>query len=180
MAVRAILPLTDPLLRQKALPIDRFDPALRRLVADLLETLHNAEGAGLAAPQIGQSLRVFVAEFEDEEFVLINPAIVQAAGRDYATEGCLSLPGYVGERIRRATRVAVAYQDVRGRVRRMVAEDWLARILQHEIDHLDGILFTDHLERPGDLRPVPPGTEADEPQEPDKAEARQRQRRKRR
>lgn len=171
MAVRAILPLTDPLLRQKAQPVERFDPALRQLVADLFETLHAAVGAGLAGPQIGQSQRIFVAEYEDEEFVLINPEIVQAAGRDYGAEGCLSLPGYVAERIRRATRVVVKYQDQRGRARRIVAEDWLARILQHEIDHLDGILFTDHLERPGDLRVVPPGKDT---AEPDEAEARRR------
>ena len=179
MAVRAILPLTDPLLRQKAQPIERFDPALRRLIDDLFETLHDAEGAGLAGPQIGVSQRIFVAEYEDEEFVVINPRIVQASGRDYATEGCLSLPGYVAERIRRATRVVVEYQDMRGRARRIVAEDWLARILQHEIDHLDGILFTDHLERPGDLRKVPEGKavaeEADE-----EVEERRRPKRRRR
>ncbi len=177
MAVRPILPLTDPLLRQKALPIERFDPALRRLVDDLFDTLHDAEGAGLAGPQIGVSQRIFVAEYEDEDFVLINPQIVQASGREYATEGCLSLPGYVAERIRRATRVVVEYQDVRGRARRIVAEDWLARILQHEIDHLEGILFTDHLERPGDLRKVPEGKVADEPEE---AEERRRPKRRRR
>lgn len=180
MALRAILPLNDPLLRRRAQPIDRFDSALRRLVGDLLETMHAADGAGLAGPQVGELRRVFVAEFEDEEFVLINPEIVQAAGREYGTEGCLSLPGYVGERIRRATRIVVTYRDLRGKVRRIVAEDWLARILQHEIDHLDGILFTDHLERPSDLRRVPQGKEAGEAGEPDEAEERGRPRRRRR
>jgi peptide deformylase len=160
VAVRTILPIDHPLLRVRTKKIHRFDPALRTLVAELFATLHAAEGAGLAAPQIGQSLRVCVAEYEGQSLALVNPEIVASEGELRDAEGCLSLPGYVGVNIRRAARVVVRYRDPRGRPLRMAAEGYFARILQHEIDHLDGVLFLDHLDHPRDLRALPSDDEA--------------------
>ncbi len=154
MAVRSILPFAHPLLRQRAKPVRRFDPALRSLVTDMFETLHAADGAGLAGPQVGQALRVFVAAYEGQRLALVNPEIIAREGEERGPEACLSLPGYVGEDIRRAARIVVKGQDVRGKGLHLTAEGWYARILQHEIDHLDGVLFTDHLDRPGALRAV--------------------------
>ena len=126
--------------------------------------MHVAHGVGLAAPQIALSIRLFVAEYEEPEgphhkVAMFNPEIVKAEGEELGTEGCLSIPGYVGENIRRAAKILVKGQDVRGRQIRVAAEGWFARILQHEIDHLDGILFIDRLDRPEDLREVRPDEE---------------------
>jgi peptide deformylase len=163
MTIRKIITTENPILRQKAKKIHRFDPSLQKLVDDMFETMHVANGVGLAAPQIAQSIRVFVAEFEDRRVVIFNPEIIKAEGEELGTEGCLSIPGYVGENIRRATKVVVKGQDVRGKNIRVTAEGWLARILQHEIDHLDGILFTDRLDRPEDLREVSEDDYEEEP-----------------
>jgi len=154
MAVRKIITTENPILRQKAKKIHRFDPSYQRLVDDMFETMHAANGVGLAAPQIAQSIRLFVAEYEDRKVVLFNPEIVKAEGEELGAEGCLSIPGYVGENIRRATKIVVKAQDVHGKPTKIVAESWFARILQHEIDHLDGILFIDRLDRPEDLHEV--------------------------
>jgi len=134
--------------------VHRFDPSLQKLVNDMFETMQVANGVGLAAPQIAQSIRVFVAAYEGQEVAVFNPEIVKAEGEERGTEGCLSIPGYVGENIRRATKILVKGQDVRGKHIRIPAEGWFARILQHEIDHLDGILFLDRLDRPEDLHEV--------------------------
>ena len=152
MSIRKIITTENPILRQKAKKIHRFDPSLQRLVDDMFETMRTANGVGLAAPQIAQSIRVFVAEYEDRKVAIFNPEIVKAEGEERGPEGCLSIPGYVGENIRRATIVLVKGQDVRGKPIRVNAEGWFARILQHEIDHLDGILFIDRLDSPEDLR----------------------------
>jgi peptide deformylase len=154
MAIRKIITTENPILRQKAKKIHRFDPSLQKLVDDMFETMHTAGGVGLAGPQIAQSIRVFVAEYEDHKIAVFNPEIVKAEGEEIGPEGCLSIPGYVGENIRRAAKVLVKGQDVRGKPIRVPAEGWFARILQHEIDHLDGILFLDRLDRPEDLREV--------------------------
>jgi peptide deformylase len=154
MAIRKIITTENPILRKKAKKVHRFDPSLQRLVDDLFETMHAANGVGLAAPQIAQSIRVFVAAYEDQRVAMFNPEIVKAEGEELGTEGCLSIPGYVGENIRRAAKVLVKGQDIRGKPIRVAAEGWFARILQHEIDHLDGILFLDRLDRPEDLREV--------------------------
>ncbi|HLZ64290.1 MAG TPA: peptide deformylase [Ktedonosporobacter sp.] len=154
MALRKIITTENPILRQKAKKVHRFDPSLQKLVDDMFETMHSANGVGLAAPQIAQSIRVFVAEYEDRKVALFNPEIIKAEGEELGSEGCLSIPGYVGENIRRATKVVVKGQDVRGKPQRVTAEGWFARILQHEIDHLDGILFLDRLDRPDDLHEV--------------------------
>src|SRR6266568_317619 len=154
MAIHKIITTENPILRKKAKKIHRFEPSLKKLVDDMFETMHEAGGVGLAAPQIAQSIRLFVAEFEDRKVALVNPEIVKAEGEVLGTEGCLSIPGYVGEYIRRAEKVVVKGQDVRGKTIKVNAEGWFARVLQHEIDHLDGILFLDRLDRSEDLREV--------------------------
>jgi len=154
MSIRKIITTENPILRQKAKKVHRFDPSLQRLVDDMFETMHYANGVGLAAPQIAQTIRVFVAEYEDHKVAIFNPEIVKAEGEERGPEGCLSIPGYVGENIRRATKVLVKGQDMHGKPIRVNAEGWFARILQHEIDHLNGILFIDRLDSPDDLREV--------------------------
>jgi peptide deformylase len=151
MAIRKIITTENPILRQKAKKVHRFDASLRKLLDDMFETLHSANGVGLAAPQIALSIRVFVAEYEDHKVAIFNPEIVKAEGEVLGTEACLSIPGYFGDNIRRAEKIVVKGQDVKGKAIRVPAEGWFARILQHEIDHLDGILFLDRLDRPEDL-----------------------------
>lgn len=157
MAIHKIITTENPILRQKAKKVHRFDPSIAKLIDDMFETMHAAHGVGLAAPQIAASLRIFVAEFEEHKIALVNPEIIKAEGEELGTEGCLSIPGYVGDNIRRATNVVVKGQDARGKAIRVRAEGWFARILQHETDHLDGILFLDRLDRPEDLREVTEG-----------------------
>ncbi len=154
MAIHKIITSENPILRQKAKKVHRFDPSISRLIDDMFETMHANHGVGLAAPQIAISIRVFVAEYEDHKVAMVNPEIIKAEGEELGTEGCLSIPGYVGDNIRRAASVVVKYQDAHGKPMRVRAEGWFARILQHEIDHLDGILFLDRLDRPEDLREV--------------------------
>ena len=154
MAIRKIITTENPILRQKAKKVHRFDPSMQKLVNDLFETMYAANGVGLAAPQVAQSIRVFVADYEGQKIALFNPEVVKAEGEERGPEGCLSIPGYVGENIRRATKVIVKGQDARGKNVRVNAEGWFARVLQHEIDHLDGILFIDRLDSMDDLREV--------------------------
>jgi len=155
MAIHKVITAENPILRRKAKKIHRFDPSIQKLAEDMFETMHAARGVGLAAPQIAQSIRIFVAEFEDHKVAMVNPEIVKAEGEVLGIEGCLSIPGYIGENIRRAEKIVVKGQDVRGKTIKVIAEGWFARVLQHEIDHLDGILFLDRLDRPEDLREVP-------------------------
>lgn len=154
MAIHKVITVENPILRQKAKKVHRFDASIQRLIDDMFETMHAARGVGLAAPQIALSIRVFVAEYEDRKVAMVNPEIIKAEGEELGTEGCLSIPGYIGENIRRATRIIVKGQDARGKPIKVHAEGWFARILQHEIDHLNGILFLDRLDRPEDLREV--------------------------
>lgn len=156
MAIRRILTLDDgsKILRAKAKKISRFDAYLERLVSDMWETVRAAPGVGLAAPQIGESVRVLVAEYEDQHVALVNPEIIKISEeQELGTEGCLSIPGYVGDNVPRALAVTVKARDPRGKEIRVRAEGWFARILQHEIDHLDGILYLDRI-RPEDVREV--------------------------
>ena len=162
MVLRKIITSENPILRQKAKKVHHFDPSLQKLVDDMFEMMHDANGVGLAAPQIAMSIRVFVAEYEDRKVALFNPEIVKAEGEALGTEGCLSIPGYAGDNIRRALKVVVKGQDVRGKSIRINAEGWFARILQHEIDHLNGVLFIDRLDRPEDLRELPPAEDLQE------------------
>lgn len=160
MAVREILTSEHPALRQKAKRVKKIDPALQKLIDDMIETMEAAPGQGLAAPQIGVGLRVIVLdavpgvdEEKEEEPVklqLINPEIVDKTGEQFGEEGCLSIPGFVGN-VRRAMKVTVKGLNRKGKEVKIKATHNLARALQHEIDHLDGILYTDLLEKPEDL-----------------------------
>jgi peptide deformylase len=158
MAVREILTSEQPVLRQKAKKLKRVDASTNKLIDDMLETMRNANGVGLAAPQIGVGLRVLVIEMpeDDEEpnagdqVILVNPEIVKSEGEQFGEEGCLSIPGYVGL-VRRANKVTVKGLNRKGKEVKVIGEALLARALQHEIDHLDGVLFTDRLEKPEDL-----------------------------
>ena len=150
MAKRRILVVDNPnerrILRAKAKKVSRFDAYLERLVADMWETMREAPGVGLAAPQIGESIRVLVAEYEDEHGRAGQSRDHQAQrGDELGTEGCLSIPGFVGDNVPRALDVTVKARDPKGKEIRIKAEGWFARILQHEIDHLDGILYIDHI-----------------------------------
>jgi len=159
MAVRSILTAENPLLRRKSKKITHFGDGLRELVKDMFDSLHALKGLGLAAPQIGVLQRVFVvelpAETDDEgreiapaaSYVLINPEIIRRDGEEEMEEGCLSVPGYRGM-VKRATRVTVRGQDPHGKTVRYRGEDVLAQVFQHELDHLDGVLYLDRLESP--------------------------------
>jgi peptide deformylase len=157
MAIRKIVVVDGPqahILRQKAKKVTRFDASIERLVRDMWDTMYDAPGVGLAAPQLGISLRVLVAAYEDEKAVLINPEILKKEGEEIGTEGCLSIPGYVGENIRRAGRIVVKGRNEKGTAVKIAAEGWFARVLQHEMDHLDGILYTDRIDRPEYFREI--------------------------
>lgn len=160
----------DPILREKARRIKNFDAGLRKLAADMLETMHATNGVGLAAPQIGQSIRLLVAELEPDEkegqrgfkVMLCNPEIVKASDEmasDY--EGCLSIPGWAAE-VPRHVSVVVKGQSIEGKEVRIKAEDYFARVLQHEIDHLNGILFTDRVVNIKTLQKISPETSEEE------------------
>ncbi len=154
MTVREIVTVPHPVLRRRARPVTEFGPELRRLVDDMIATMRAAPGVGLAAPQINVSQRVIVVEYEDEEagiphqlYAVVNPKIVWASPEVVlGVEGCLSIPGMAGE-VPRARAVRVVGQDPDGQPFRLEAEGWVARIFQHEIDHLNGILFTDRAHR---------------------------------
>ncbi len=167
----------DPVLRKRARPVTRFDETLRTLARDLSETMYDANGVGLAAPQVGLSTRVFVAlelapqraedadgEVESEaedaaltsrekrdkwgvlaEHVMVNPQIVARNGVQYGTDGCLSVPGIFVEEMKRDAHVRVRYQDLEGEAHERDAEGHFAHVIQHELDHLDGVLFFDRL-----------------------------------
>jgi peptide deformylase len=147
MAVLQILTLPDPLLREKAKRVARIDKSVRKLIDDMIDTLHaDPNRAGLAAPQVGVLLRVAVIELPEQELItLINPEIVKKEGERIVQEGCLSIPGYFGE-IKRAVTVKVKAKDRDGKEFRLKAEGLLAQALEQEIEHLDGILYIDHLE----------------------------------
>jgi peptide deformylase len=153
MTVRPIVVLGNAVLRKKAHKVTRFDDTIRRLVADMIETMREAPGVGLAAPQIGVPLQVAVVEAEkDELHVLVNPEILKLEGEHLPDEGCLSVPGYWAK-VRRAERVTVKAKDAHGKdVRITAAEGLLGQALQHEIDHLNGMLYVDRLDSLDDLQ----------------------------
>ncbi|HLU25385.1 MAG TPA: peptide deformylase [Longimicrobiales bacterium] len=148
MAVREIRILGDPVLRRRAEPVTVIDDEIRRLVEDMVETMYDADGVGLAAPQVGVSRRVIVVDTREPgvpKLALINPEIVERSDElDRGEEGCLSIPG-LKEIVERPDRVVVEAQDTSGQPVRIEAEGLLARVLQHEVDHLDGILFIDRV-----------------------------------
>lgn len=158
MSLRTIVTLPEPVLRRKAHPVTKFDKELKTLIDDMIETMREAPGVGLAAPQIGLSERLIVVEYyeheEDEEneeneeapkkvWALLNPEIVKASEEKLmGIEGCLSIPNLVGE-VERHASIQVRGLNRHGKPMKVKAEGWLARIFQHEIDHLNGVLFTD-------------------------------------
>jgi peptide deformylase len=148
----AILPIRiypDPVLRAKCPPVERFDAGLRKLAADMVETMYAAPGVGLAAPQVGVELRLAVIDVtvgEDPSLlkVLVNPEIVHREGAGTEIEGCLSLPG-INDKVERPLAITLRGQDLEGTPFELAAEGYLARVICHEVDHLEGVLFTDHL-----------------------------------
>jgi peptide deformylase len=156
MAILPIRTVPEPVLRQKSKRVSNIDGSIRQLASDMIETMHATSGVGLAAPQVGISLRVIVIGMpEEEDFTLVNPEIVRRTGERLVTEGCLSVPGYYGE-IKRSQRVTVKGKDLGGKEVRIRAEELLAQALEHEIDHLNGVLYIDHLESSDRLHKVEP------------------------
>jgi peptide deformylase len=167
MGLRKIRVLSDPVLRKKARKVTQFNEELRILVEDMAETMREAKGVGLAAPQVGILERVIVVEtpVEDDDpgsgrfYAVVNPEIIRASTEQVdGIEGCLSIPGYVGE-VTRHESVTVKGQDLRGRSIRIKAQGYLARVFQHEVDHLVGVLFIDQLTAPDRIWPVEEGKE---------------------
>jgi peptide deformylase len=150
MVIRRILTAEEPILRERAKKVSQFDVSLHRLLDDMLETMRDAPGVGLAANQIGVPLQVAVIELEDKVTELINPQIVRSTGEIIDWEGCLSIPGFVAE-IARAAKVTVKAKDRNGKEFRVKGEELFARALQHEIDHLNGVLYIDYLDTLEDL-----------------------------
>ena len=149
MAVLKICTFPNPVLKQKSRPIPKIDPKVLQLVQDMAETMYSAPGVGLAAPQVGHSLRLAVIDVTPADqpknlLVLINPEIVAAEGECTWDEGCLSVPD-CNEEVKRSKKVVVRYQNLQGESAEITGEELLAIALQHEIDHLDGILFIDRL-----------------------------------
>lgn len=163
----------DPILRRRAREVTEFGEGLEQLAADMLETMYAADGVGLAAPQIGVPLRLFVAlELDEEpetdpdadpeeaaeeyrrrwearvEHVIVNPVITHRSGSQTGRDGCLSLPGLSVEDLPRDLVIELDYQDLAGERRSLRAEGYFAHVLQHEFDHLEGVLFFDHLDEP--------------------------------
>jgi len=162
VAVRDIVKLGAPVLRQKAKKVHRVDPSIKQLVEDLIETVQVANGAGLAAPQIGVPLRAIVTRVDDQIHVVLNPELVQMSDEEIeADEGCLSIPGWYGP-VKRKERVTVRGQSQTGKSIKIKAEGWEARAFQHEVDHLDGILFTDRMDDPSKLHEVESQEEEEE------------------
>ncbi len=160
MSVRAIRVLPDPVLRQKAKKVSKIDESVQQLIDDMIETMRAASGVGLAATQIGVPLKIAVIEIPAEEvIVLVNPEIIKKEGERTIGEACLSVPGYQGE-IKRSVRVKVKARDRQGRNIRIKGEELLAQALEHEIDHLNGILYIDRVEEPDKLHKVEPESES--------------------
>jgi peptide deformylase len=162
MAEREIITIGHPTLRQKARKVTRFGPELKQLIDDMIETMRAAPGVGLAAPQVNVGERVIVVELPaDEEegtpaelYAFVNPEIVKVShDSEEGSEGCLSIPGYLGD-VPRYTMVVVRGLDANGKPQRVRAYDYLARIFQHEIDHLDGVLFIDKVSDPSKIRRI--------------------------
>ena len=152
MSIKPLIILPDPILRQLSKPAERVDAPLRKLAADMLDTMYDAPGIGLAAIQVGEPVRMLVIDLAKEDEpkapqIFINPEIVASdAARSIYEEGCLSIPDYYAE-VERPAAVTVKFLDVDGKPQEILAEGLLATCLQHEIDHLNGVLFIDHISR---------------------------------
>jgi peptide deformylase len=165
MAVLRITKVPEPVLRTKTSKVRKIDASIQKLIDDMIETMHDAPGVGLAAPQVGVSLRICVIHVPGDDIVtLVNPEIVRRSGnRICEGEGCLSLPGYKGP-VPRAEKVVVKGLDRDGKSVRYHAEDLFAEAIEHELDHLDGKLYFDYLGSIDDLTPYT-GTEPEEEEE---------------
>ncbi|OGO25565.1 MAG: peptide deformylase [Chloroflexi bacterium RBG_16_52_11] len=154
MPVRDIVTHPAPILRKKARKVTDFGPKLQTLVDDMVETMRSAPGVGLAAPQVGEPFQLIVVEYNEKEddeqpklFILANPEIIRSGSdQEVGTEGCLSIPGFVGD-VERPAAVTLRGLNRRGKLMRVKANGWLARIFQHEVDHLNGVLFIDRAEK---------------------------------
>ena len=147
MALLPILRFPDPRLKKIAAPVTKIDDSIRQLIADMAETMYEAPGIGLAATQVDVHKQVVVIDISEDRndlLALINPRIENFQGQQVGEEGCLSVPG-IFEKVERAEQVTVHYQDADGQVRKMVADGLLAVCVQHELDHLNGTVFVDHL-----------------------------------
>jgi len=163
VAVRAKHHLPDDsVLRRKAKRVPKIDSSIQRLIDDMIETMRQTNGVGLAAPQVGVSLRVVVLQMPGEApIAIVNPQMVKRSGEREVIEGCLSVPGYYGE-IKRSVSVTVKGWDRQGKAIRIKATGLMAQALEHELDHLNGILYIDHIESQDRLHKIEPdtGTEA--------------------
>ena len=155
MPIRKIVTHPDPVLRRKARKVTEFTPELQALIDDMVETMRVAPGVGLAAPQVDVSMRVIVVEYGDEEdpdaparlYVVVNPEITRLSEeKEVGAEGCLSIPGFAGN-VERPLEAVIKGLNRYGKPQRIKANGWLARIFQHEIDHLDGVLFIDRADK---------------------------------
>jgi len=156
MAVRQISHLPAPVLRQKAKKVPTIDRSVHQLIDDMVTKMQQANGVGLAAPQVGVSLRVAVLQMPEEEpFAIINPEIVKRSGEREVLEGCLSVPGYQGE-LKRSASVTVKGLNREGKRIRIKATGLMAQALEHEIDHLNGILYIDRIESKDKLYEIKP------------------------
>ncbi len=156
MAVLKIRCVPDPVLRRKAKRISALDAKIRKLIDDMLETTPAVLGVGLAAPQVGVSLRLVVIVMPGEEpMVLVNPEVVKKSGEREVDEGCLSVPGYRGK-VKRSAAVTIKARDREWKVCRVKGTELLGQALEHEIDHLNGVLYIDNIENPEDLYSTEP------------------------
>jgi peptide deformylase len=144
MAILDILVYPNPVLRAPSVEVAEFDEKLKHLVADMWETMYYSKGVGLAAPQIGIPIKLFVSDWEGNKRVLANPKIIETEGAETSNEGCLSFPG-IYEDVTRPNRIRILFQDENGEQRDEVIEGYLARVYSHETDHLNGKLMIDHL-----------------------------------
>ena len=152
----------DSVLRQKARKVSRIDSSVHKLIDNMIETMQRANGVGLAAPQVGIPLRVIVLQMPGEEpITLVNPEILKRSGQQEVTEGCLSVPGYYGE-IKRSAEVTVKGKNRQGKVVKIKAIGLMAEALEHEIDHLDGRLYIDRIERTESLHRTAPASQQNE------------------
>ncbi len=160
MGIHPIRIAGDPVLRTKAKKIKKIDASIQKLIDDMIDTMHAAPGVGLAAPQVGVSLRVVVIETPDDGLMaLINPEVVKTSGERLVMEGCLSVPGYQAE-ITRSRQVTVKALDRDGKEVRIKAVDTLlAQALEHEIDHINGVLYIDYLTSADELIPIRPSVD---------------------
>lgn len=156
--LRKIVKFPSPILKKKAKAVKRVTPDIIKLIDDMIDTMHLAPGIGLAAPQVGESLRVIVADIGVGAMALVNPKIIKKSGKQCLTEGCLSLPG-IEAPVERALQVIVVGLDRTGRKIEIEAEELLATVFQHEIDHLDGLVLIDRVSDPTLIKHVPPASE---------------------